>query len=100
VNALLLPRSPASLLKHISLRERINGCEEMPCCDGKYAEGQQSNQQECYAEKEASFAVHVCVNPIVLRLLRRAAKMISVAPCPPSPPILGGVRWSPPGLGE
>ena len=47
----------------IGLRERILCCQEMPCCDGEYAESQQSDQQERYAGKQASFAVHAHTNP-------------------------------------
>jgi len=68
VHALLDPGEASTIATQdhdgIGLRERINGGEEMPCCDGEYAESQQSDQQECYAVKKASFAVHLRISHV------------------------------------
>ena len=62
VHALLHPEKVATITTQdhdgVSLRERINRCQEMPCCDGEYAECQQSTQQKYRTGQEAPFVIH------------------------------------------
>jgi len=60
----------------------------MPCCDGKYTEGQQRSQQERYAGKEAASPVHLCMS---VRFSTQAGSENGFSSACPLAPNPGGV---------